>query len=209
MSWSPLALWHRGWAAAACVAACLTLASACGGSNPADNPDTVANPSSVSGQKLSFIYFQKCINPIFLAQLQINQNGVRSINTCASQGCHDNTNGTGGAFRVTAAATEVDVSTAATAAETLRASDIYKNFYSAQGEVVFGAPLQSRLVAKPLVLNVLHGGGLIFESQEDTNVKLLRYWIEHPMPEGQDEFSSAGNAMFTPPDAQAGECNTL
>jgi hypothetical protein len=28
------------------------------------------------------------------------------------------------------------------------------------------------------------------------------------MPQGQDEFSSAANAMFTPPDPSVGVCNT-
>jgi hypothetical protein len=54
---------------------------------------------------------------------------------------------------------------------------------------------------------VLHGGGIVFDSVDDENVRRLRYWIEHPMPEGQDEFSTAGNALFTPPDADTGVCN--
>ena len=37
---------------------------------------------------------------------------------------------------------------------------MYKNFYSAQGAVVLGSPTQSRLLTKPLVQGVLHGGGL-------------------------------------------------
>jgi hypothetical protein len=73
---------------------------------------------------------------------------------------------------------------------------------------VIGTPLQSRLLTKPLTLNVLHGGGLIFLSQSDPNVRLIEYWISRPMPQGQDEFSSAANAMFTPPDPSVGVCNT-
>jgi hypothetical protein len=83
---------------------------------------------------------------------------------------------------------------------------MYRNYYSAQGEVVFGDALQSRLLAKPLVRNVLHGGGVVFDSEDDPEVRLLRYWIEHPMPQGQDEFSLAGNGLFTPPDAATGAC---
>ncbi len=124
----------------------------CGSSNPLDNPDTLDNPAVTTGQKLSFVYYQKCINPIFLAPLTINQNGQQSINTCAAAGCHDNTNGTGGAFRLVGSATSVDAALPSNTPDAIRASDMYKNFYSAQGEVVFGAPLQSRLVAKPLVL---------------------------------------------------------
>jgi hypothetical protein len=195
---------------AAFVAAGLVLVLAgCGGDeNPLDNPPTVLNPPGTGGQKLSFIYFQKCVQPIFLAQLQINQNGVISTNTCAAAGCHDNATGTGGAFRLLGNAQPVDLSNPANTPDAIRATDMYKNFYSAQGEVVFGAPLSSRLLTKPLTLNVLHGGGLIFLSESDPNVMLIRYWIGRPMPQGQDEFSSAAASMFTPADPNVGTCNT-
>ena len=85
---------------------------------------------------------------------------------------------------------------------------MYKNFYSAQGEVVIGSPLQSRLVDKPLLLGVLHGGGLVFANQQDPNVRFFEYWISHPVPSGQDEFSTANYSMFTPADPVAGACNT-
>lgn len=183
--------------------------AACGGDeNPLDNPPAVQNPPGTGGQKLSFAYFQKCIQPIFLAQLQINQGGVISTNTCAAAGCHDNATGTGGAFRLLGNAQLVDLSNPANTPDAIRTTDMYKNFYSAQGEVVFGAPLSSRLLTKPLTLNVLHGGGLIFLSESDPNVMLIRYWISRPMPQGQDEFSSAANSMFTPADPNVGTCNT-
>jgi hypothetical protein len=180
-----------------------------GDSNPIDNPPAIQNgAASTSGQKLSFAYFQRCINPIFDALLKINQSGVVSTNTCAAAGCHDNTSGTGGAFRVRGGAAVIDLTVAANTPDVVRTTDMYRNFYSAQGEVVLATPLQSRLLAKPLLLNVLHGGGLIFETQQDPNVRLIQYWITHPMPAGQDEFSPAGNALFTPQDAKAGTCNT-
>ena len=178
----------------------------CGGGNPLSNPPEVSNPPGTGGQTLSYAYYQKCINPIFLAPLRINVNGVLSVNTCAAGGCHDTVTGTGGAFRVVGAAQPLVV-TANTPA-VIRASDMYKNFYSAQGEVVFGSLTQSRILAKPRLLNVLHGGGLIFETDQDPNVKLLQYWINHPVPQGQDEFSTAANSMFTPADPTTGVCNT-
>jgi hypothetical protein len=155
------------------------------------------------------VYFQKCINPIFLAQLQVNQGGVVSTNTCASSGCHDNTTGTGGAFRVVQSAQAVDLADPANTPDVVRATDIYKNFYSAQGSTVVGAPAQSRLLTKPLTLNVLHGGGVVFLDQSDPNARLIAYWIGRPMPQGQDEFGSAADSMFTPPDPATGACNTL
>ena len=59
-----------------------------------------------------------------------------------------------------------------------------------------------------MLLGVLHGGGLIFESENDPNAKLIKYWITHPAPNGQDEFSTATYTMFTPADPKTGTCNT-
>lgn len=192
----------------AMAAVAAALLGGCGGGNPLSNPPTVQNPASTTGQKLSFEYFQRCINPIYLAELQINQNGVISTNTCASGGCHDNSTGTGGALRIVQSATLVDLSDAANTPEVIRASDMYKNFYSSQGSTIVGSALQSKLLDKPLVEGVLHGGGLIFENVDDPNAKRIAYWINNPMPQSQDEFSAAGASLFTPPDPATGECNT-
>jgi len=181
--------------------------AACGGAgNPLGNPDDIANETQAGARKLSFVYFQHCINPIFLAQLTIRQGGQTSVNSCAAAGCHDDANGTGGAFRVRSTAATVDLAT--TSVDAARQTDMYKNFYSAQGEVVFTAPLDSRLLAKPLVRGVLHGGGLIFENEQDENVRRIQYWITHPMPQGQDEFSTAANAMFASGTPAPQNCNT-
>jgi hypothetical protein len=193
------------------VAATLSLVAlaSCGGSsNPFGNPPEILNPEGVSGQRLSYAYFQKCINPIFLAQLPIQVGGTTSINTCAGAGCHDTTTGTGGALRVVQGAQPLDVTAPANTPDVIRASDMYKNFYSSQGAVVIGSATQSRLLTKPLVLGVLHGGGLIFLSEDDPNAKLIKYWISRPAPAGQDEFSTATYSMFTPADPNTGTCNT-
>jgi hypothetical protein len=194
--------------AACALSAALTLAGCGGGAGPLDNPPTIANPVITTGQRLSFAYFQRCVQPIFNARLQINQNGVVSTNTCAASGCHDNATGTGGALRLFGGAAPVNLADPANTPEKIRTTDMYKNFYSSQGEVVFGAPLSSRLLTKPLLLNVLHGGGQIFVNEGDPNVQLIRYWISRPMPRGQDEFGPAAAAMFTPPDPATGACNT-
>lgn len=185
---------------AAIVAAAL-LAS-CGGGNPLSNPDSVANPTSTTGKKLSFIYFQKCVNAIYDTPLQVNQNGVISTNTCGSGGCHDTSTGTGGALRIVQQAQQIDLSDPANTPDAVRATDMYKNFYSSQGATVIGSPSQSRLLAKPL-LTVLHGGGQIFLDAQDANAKRIAYWISVPIPDGQDEFSLAGNSMF---DSVTGAC---
>ncbi len=168
-------------------AAVVGLGTGCGGGGPLGNPPNVNNEEARGGQSLSFAYFQRCINPIFLAQLPIP--GTSTTNTCAGSGCHDNASGAGGAFRVIPAAAFVDLTNPANTDDVIRATDMYKNFYSSQGEVVFTAISQSRLITKPLVRNVLHGGGLIFETDLDPNVRLLLYWMTHPAPAGQSEFS--------------------
>jgi hypothetical protein len=185
------------------LATAAAVITACGGGSPLDNAATLNNPAGTSGQKLSFVYFQRCVNPVLNTPLQVNINGAISTSTCAAGGCHDNTNGTGGALRLLGAAAPADPALGAAA---VRATDMYKNYYSSLGESVVGAPEQSRLLNKPLIRSVLHGGGLIFASPEDLPAKTLRYWINHPMPQGRDEFAPA-DAMFTPADPVAGACN--
>lgn len=196
------------WTLAAVLSACLT---ACGGggdggsSNPLGNPSTVSNPVNTGGQKLSFVYFQRCINPILLAQLPALQGGGFT-NSCAGAGCHDTVTGAGGALRVIPGAQDIDLTDPGNTPAVIRNSDMYKNYYSAQGAVVVGSPTQSRLLAKPMLL-VLHGGGQIFSSLSDANAARIAYWINNPMPRGQDEFSSAAASMFTPANTQTGTCN--
>jgi hypothetical protein len=178
---------------------------ACGGGGALDNPPDVANPPGATGQKLSYVYFQRCVNPVLNTELRVVINGVATNNTCAAGGCHDNTTGTGGALRLYGSAPAVDLALAPAA---IRATDMYKNYYSSLGESVVGSPDQSRIMNKPLVRGVLHGGGLIFDSPNTPEAKLIRYWISRPMPQGQDEFSAAANTMFTPADPATGACNT-
>jgi hypothetical protein len=102
----------------------------------------------------------------------------------------------------------VDLANPVNTPDVVRASDMYKNFFSSMGSSVVGSPTQSRMVNKPLVRGVLHGGGIIFGSESDANLARIAYWISRPMPQGQDEFSGASAAMFTPPDPATGSCNT-
>ncbi|MGN6527774.1 MAG: hypothetical protein ACTHL8_15410 [Burkholderiaceae bacterium] len=193
---------------AAALAGTALLAGCGGGGDPLSNPPNVSNPAGAGGDKLSFAYFQKCIAPIFLEPLPIVQNGQSSTNTCAGSGCHASDTGTGGALRIIVSAQPVDLSDPANTPDVIRTTDMYKNFYSAQGVTIPGSPIQSRLFDKPLLLNVLHGGGRIFATQDDPHAQLISYWISHPMPSGQDEFSAAANTMFTPADPATGTCNT-
>ncbi len=181
-----------------CFSLALTALASCGGS--LGNPPDVANSGTTGSQKLAFAYFQQCINPIFFK--------VINSNTCGASGCHDNVNGTGGALRVIPGATVIDVQNAANTPDVIRASNMYKNFLSAQGQVIPGAPQDSRLINKPLVRNVLHGGGQIFTSDQDPNIKLIEYWIRNPAPVGQDEFSQATWNMFADGNPNGTQCKT-
>ncbi len=172
----------------------------CGGSNPLDNPPTVSNPANPGGQRLSFAYFQRCIDPIF--------NTVLGNNTCAASGCHSDRDGTGGALRIVPGAQAIDLTNPANTPEVIRATAMYRNFYSAQGMTLLSAPSDSRLLTKPLVRGVLHGGGQIFSNDQDPNVRRILYWISNPAPQGQDEFSAATYNMFTPADPNVGTCNS-
>jgi hypothetical protein len=174
--------------------------NACGGG-------TVSDPPLSGTQSQAFAYFQLCVNPIFLKNLP-NPNGG-TPNTCSAGGCHNNVSGTGGAFRIIPTAQPVDLTNPANTPDVIKTTDMYKNFYSAQGEVVTSSPTQSLLVNKPLLRNVLHGGGLIFASDQDPNIKVFEYWISNPAPQGQDAFSTATYGMFTPPyPAPGAMCNT-
>jgi hypothetical protein len=175
------------WAGLSVVFA--ALAAGCGGAD-------IQNEQTTGGRALSFAYFQRCVNPVFLAQLPIV--GTNTTNTCASSGCHEDRNGTGGAFRVIPSAATVDLANAANTPDAVKITDMYKNFLSAQGEVTFNAIPLSRLITKPRVQGVLHGGGLIFETDLDPNVRVLLYWMTNPVPTGQDEFSSDPGAGACP-----------
>ena len=85
------------------AAAAAVVLTGCGGGSALGNAPNIENPAQTGGRKLSFEYFQRCINPIFLALIP----GSGSTNTCAASGCHDTVAGTGGALRVVPSATTV------------------------------------------------------------------------------------------------------
>jgi hypothetical protein len=192
--------------------------TACGGSgsgDPLTNPPLVSNSPGAAGQSsLSYAYFQRCVNPVFIEPLPITLNGVPTTNSCSNAGCHANATGSGGAFRIIPSATPLIVADPATGlagstTAAIQASDMYKNFISAQGEVVINTPTQSLLVEKPLLLNVQHGGGRIFDSEQDPHVQIFEYWISHPTPAGTGEFdTSSYSQYFANGDPNAGACLT-
>jgi hypothetical protein len=173
--------------------------AACGGGNALDNSPDVVNTPGGGSQSLSFVYFQECVNPVLVAQLALPAGGTGS---CAASGCHDNANGTGGAFRMQGSAAPVDV--ASVGEDAARLTEMYRNFFSAQGSSVVGAPTTSKMLSKPLVQGVLHGGGQIFADANSPEARLLAYWISRPLP---NEFNAA-DSMFTPTGSDTRTCNT-
>jgi hypothetical protein len=178
---------RAGFVAGLALAAALL--QACGGGSPLTNPPDVGNETVTGGQTLSFDYFQQCINPVFEELLPIP--GSSFTNTCAASGCHNNLNSSGGALRLITGAAQVPAPFANP--EAIRTGEnMYKNFISAKGVTVISNPNDSRLITKPRLIGVaFHGGGLIFDNDADVHVQLFRYWISHPVPAGQDEFSTA------------------
>jgi len=169
--------------AARAAAACAVIGlAACGGG-------TVSDPPMTGAQVLAFAFFQRCVDPIFVTPLQVSVGGSTTTKTCAAAACHASATGAGGAFRIIPGAQPVDLTNLANTPDVIRASDMYKNFTSAQGETVIGAPTQSLLLNKPLVNGVFHGGGVVFTSDTDPNVGTIKTWILNPVPQGQDEFS--------------------
>ena len=109
-------------------------------------------------------------------------------------------------MRIVPGAQAVDLADPANTADVIRLSDMYKNFYSAQGSSIIGTPSQSRLLTKPLLRNVLHGGGLIFDNDADPNARLIAYWITHPMPQGRTSSArptACSRPRRLPPPARA------
>ncbi|MFO1227246.1 hypothetical protein [Roseateles sp.] len=177
-----------------CLALAVVMSACGGGGNPLDNPATIINTSADAGQKLSFAYYQKCVNPILLELLPIA--GTAVTNTCAAGGCHDVNTGSGGALRINPRAAEVVIGATpdAESLAALRLTEMYRNFRSAQAQVVFAEPAASRLINKPLVRGVLHGGGRVFLDENDPKARTLIYWMSHPVPQGLDEFSAPAPA---------------
>jgi len=74
-----------------------------------------------------------------------------------------------------------------------------QEFLLAQGSPS-GSPIQSRLFEKPLLLNILHGGGQIFASQDDPHAKLISYWISTPHPPARTNSAPRPTACSHPAD---------
>ncbi len=186
-----------------------TLAACGGSSNPLGNPPVVSNPQSTQGnQHLSFAYFQKCINPIFLAQLpdpgNVDHQHLRRRWLSRHSDRHRRRFSFGAGARRRSTSRDP-----ANTPDVIRATDIYKNFYSAQGDgrrrQHHAEPARRQAAACSASSTAAARSS---RDENDPNIKLIKYWITHPAPLGQDEFSTATYTMFTPADPKTGTCNT-
>ena len=166
---------QRTAVAAACVHRAAAVAvSGCrcgGGSNPLDNPADVAEPARTRRAR-------SCRSPT-----------SRSASTRSSwRSCRSTCNGAivDQHLRRRRAATTTPTAPAALCASWQRRRPIdltdpantpdvdprqrhvQELLLGAGLEVVIGSPTQSRLLAKPMLLNVLHGGGLVFADRRRT-----------------------------------------
>jgi len=89
---------------------------------------------------------------------------------CANVGCHDFQEGSGGAFRINAAADDENERLA--------------NFISAKSFANINDPPNSKLLLEPLAgvlgLQGTHGGGDIFESTTEAGYQTILQWISTP-----------------------------
>jgi len=166
------------WLANVAVISALSLLSAC---DPVEN-----TPGSPSGT-LCFDYFQRCVYPQAL--------DIAAPIACSSSGCHQEPGNSGGALRIAPRLSPVDLST--TTPDQVRAMAIYSTFKSVTGSANLESPRQSNLLRKPLV-EVVHGGGRIFTSDQDSAARQLLYWITNRAPAGGDEFSAQCASLFAP-----------
>jgi hypothetical protein len=119
---------------------------------------------------------------------------------CSAAGCHyqpadpDAPPGTsGGALRITPGQSSVDLNILT--ADQVRQTAIHRTFLSVKGAANINSPRQSNLLRKPLV-EVSHGGGRIFVSDQDSAARQLLFWVTNPAPVGGDEFSAQCANLF-------------
>ena len=195
---------HRAWPRSpAALGACG------GGIEPASATPRGREPAATPGsQQLSFAYFQKCVYPIFLAQLQIQgqrelDQHLRRLGLPRQRHRHRRRLSLD---RQRAAArprpTRPTRPTSSARATCTRTSTRRRaRWCSARRRRAACSP--SRWCS-----TCCTAAAGLRQRPSDPNAKLITYWITHPVPLGQDEFSSAANSMFTPADPNTGTCNT-
>ena len=151
--------------------------------NPLDNPPTVSNPTAHrQTSSCPSPTSRSCINPIFLAQLPIHSATAR-LDQHLRRRRVATTTPTAPAARFVSCPTR-SRSTSPNPANTpdvIRASDMYKNFYSAQGDGGDRlADAEPRCSPSRWCNGVLHGGGLVFETAQRSRTRKLIAVLDQP-----------------------------
>jgi hypothetical protein len=145
--------------------------------------DTVANPPGASGQKLSFLYFQRCVNPVLNTPLPVRIGGNTTTNTCAAGGCHDNVSGTGGALRLLGSAAPVDASALPDARA--RQRHVQELLLIARGKRGRQSRPEPPAEQAAGAQHTARGRPGLRDGGRPIAAQLIRYWINHPMPAGR------------------------
>ncbi|MGI9303872.1 MAG: hypothetical protein ACR2RB_14415 [Gammaproteobacteria bacterium] len=151
--------------AAALAAVLMTLAGC--------DPVTVGEAPR-TGQTQCLADYRTCVDPIFHSVLL----GATGQVTCSAGGCHDNSSGSGGAFKI--------IPNPGTDA------DLAANFNTARAFSNLGRPADSKLLLEPLAgtsdISGTHTGGDIFPGTGDVCYQAIIDWISLRV----DDQNSAG-----------------
>lgn len=143
-------------------------------------------PLSATGSTLCLADYQRCVNPVFDAVIS----GRTGPATCSAGGCHSQTNGSGGAFKVYPGAAP-------------DSAELRANFFSARAFANLDDPASSRLLQKPTAGRSAaiggHAGGDIFPGTSDVCYLAVRQWIANRVD--SETASTCGSCV--PPELSA------
>lgn len=157
--------------------------------------DVENEPGSPTGT-LCFDYFQRCVYPLALdTQLSadVDNDGVfETVKRCSDAGCHSQAGNSGGGLLLYQGAATIPV---VAPADPANPPPMYFNFISAKGRTDLNNARQSPILQKPLV-EVSHGGGRVFVTDQDAAARQLSFWISNRVPAGGDEFAPFCTTLF-------------
>jgi hypothetical protein len=142
----------------------------------------VEEQDDASGQTLCVADYEMCINPIFDANL----NSSTGPTTCSASGCHDQSSGSGGAFKIFSNATP-------------GSTEMLANFFAAKAFANLDNSVQSKLLLEPLrgisSITGTHTGGDILPDTGDACYVAMQSWISTRV----DDTDSSSCGFCTPP----------
>lgn len=141
-------------------------------------------PVQANGSTLCISDFERCVNPVFDAVI----NGRTGPATCAAAGCHAQSSGSGGAFKIYPKPAPGSTESMA-------------NFFSARAFADLNNPPASRLLQKPDADGIPHAGGDIFPNSSDVCRAAITAWISNRV---DDENAPSCGSCTVPATASCG-----